>query len=281
MREVDITYTSSSGVAFPLVATNFYIKDASIHEYEWNPEVTKFRYGDFVKMFTKESLKYDVTLAFNGSLSQKEGMLKEFHDEIERDIMTENAGKLTYNGYEISCFFINSKVYPNDSNTRTLNDVIIYCPYPFWIKETKYSLSLLGRSVIDGANFKLNLPMNLGISGFTTTINAESSVPYDFRMDIHGPCSNPDILINGHEYNVNVDVPNGVDLIINSLEKTDEVKSIYLKYPSGNVVNAFNLRNRDSYIFEPINGKVILIDSFQAIEFDLYLIERRSEPQWI
>ena len=106
--EVDITYVSSNGVAFPLVATNFYIKDASIHEYEWNPEVTKFRYGDFVKMFTKESLKYDVTLAFNGSLSQKEGMLKEFHDEIERDIMTENAGKLTYNGYEISCFFINS-----------------------------------------------------------------------------------------------------------------------------------------------------------------------------
>ena len=100
-------------------------------------------------------------------------------------------------------------------------------------------------------------------------------------MEIHGPCSNPDILINGHEYNVNIDVPNGVDLVINSLEKTDEVKSIYLKYPSGNVVNAFNLRNRDSYIFEPINGKTILIDSFQAIEFDLYLIERRSEPQWI
>lgn len=281
MNEVDITYVSSSGVAYPLVATNFYIKEASIHEYEWEPEVTKFKYGDLVKLFTKASKRYNVTLAFNGSLASKEQMLKEFHDETERDIMTESAGKLTYNGYEIPCYIISSKVYPNDSNSRTYNDVIFYCPYPFWIKETKYSISLSGKQIIDGANFKLNLPMNLGISGYQRVLNVDSSIPYDFRMVIHGACSNPEILINGHKYNVNTNVPTSVDLVINALEKTDVEKSIYLQYPSGNTINVFNLRNRDFYIFEPIIGKTIMIESSQAINFDLYLIERRSEPQWI
>lgn len=277
---IDLTYTSSNGDSFPLVATNFYLKDASFHEYEWNPEVTKFRYGDLVKLFTKDSKRYDCTLAFNGPLADKEAMIKSFHDGAEHDIMTEQAGKLTYNGYEIPTYVIASKVYPNKSNTRTLNDVTFYCPYPFWIKETKYSISLNGDEIIDGADFLLNLPLNLGVSGYDRTITAESAVPYDFRMEVHGAIDNPDILINGHQYNVNVSIPHNTKLIISSIEKTDIEKSIYLLYPSGNTINVFNLRNRDSYIFEPIIGKTITIRSAQNIDFDLFLIERRGEPQW-
>ena len=277
---IDLTYTSSNGDSFPLVATDFYLKDASFHEYEWNPEVTKFRYGDLLKLFTKDSKRYDCTLAFNGSLADKEAMIKRFHDAAEHDVMMQQPGKLTYNGYEIDTYIIRSKVYSNNSITRTLNDVTFYCPYPFWIKETKYSIALTGDAVIDGADFLLNLPLDLGISGERTTIVAESSVPYDFRLVIHGACSNPDLWINGHEYNVNTDVTFGVDLIISSIEKTDEEKSIYLQYPSGNRINVFNLRNRDSYIFEPIEGRTIYLQSAQPISFDLFLIERRGEPQW-
>lgn len=279
-RLIDLTYNSSTGESFPLVATNMYLKNASIHAFEWKPSSTAFKYGDLLKTFTKDAIYYDVTIAFNGALATKENIIKNFHDAIETDILTQTPGTLTYNGYTIDCYIISSKIYPNDSNTRTLDDCTIYCPYPFWLKETKYTLSMGGTALLDAANFELNLPLNLGVSGYQRTITVDSAIPYEFRLEINGAITNPSLTINGHIYNVGVTVPNTAKLIISSIEKTDIEKSIYVLYPSGNTVNVFDKRNRESYIFEPILGKTITISSAQIITFDLYLIERRSEPLW-
>lgn len=279
-RTIDLTYTSSAGTEFALVTSSRYIKEASIHDYAWTPEVTNFRYGDLVKLFSKEAIKYSITVAYNGSLSDIEDMLTDFHNETEADIMTQTPGTLSYNGYEIECYIIASKVYPGAENTRTLNDLVIYCPYPFWLKETKYSFSMSGSALIDAANFPLNLPLNLGVSGYKKTITVDSSVPYEFRLEIAGAVTNPSLIINGHTYGVSATVPTNATLVISSIERTDIEKCIYISYPSGNTVNVFNKRNKNSYIFEPITGPTIIIASAQELSFDLYLIERRSEPQW-
>jgi len=283
MKEINLIYTSDNGISFPLVAEGMYLKDASFHEYEYTPEKVSYKYGDLLKLFTKDAIKYKVKLAFSGSETERQRNIEKIHDAWEHDIITQKAGKLTWNGYEIDCYFITSKVYPNDSNTRTMNDVVIYCPYPFWLRETLYQIQTTGEgSVIDGLDFPFDLPCDLGFGGYRKVIPFETTVPLDFRMVIYGEAIDPSIYINGHLYEANITVPANGKLTISSVEKNDREKAMILTYPSGTEASVLYSRNRESYIFEPIipkNGQVI-VSSGQTLTIDLYLVEKRSEPKW-
>ena len=69
--------------------------------------------------------------------------------------------------------------------------------------------------------------------------------------------------------------------MISSIEKNDREKAVFLTYPSGATQSVLYARNRESYIFEPIQGSgQIIVSSSQNVNFDLYLIEKRSEPKW-
>jgi len=53
-----------------------------------------------------------------------------------------------------------------------------------------------------------------------------------------------------------------------------------LTHSDGSTENCFNLRNRDSYIFEKIPAGVLTIASSANFKFDVVLLEERSEPKW-
>ena len=280
---INLTYISDNGISFPLVAESMYIKEGSFHEYAWNPETVKYKLGDLLKIFTKDAQQYSCTLAFSGAQSARERNIEVIHDAWEHDIMLQKPGKLVWNNYSIECYFIQSKTYSNKSNTRTLNDVTIYCPYPFWTKETKYEIHATGADqIIDGLDFPFDLPCDLGVSGYRRVITFDTSIPLDFRLVFYGVITTPSININGHLYEVQVTVPQNSTLTISSIEKNDREKGVVMTYPSGTQTSVLYARNRDSYIFEPItpkNGQII-ITTAQTMDFDLYLVEKRSEPKW-
>ena len=280
---INLTYISDNGISFPLVAESMYIKEGSFHEYAWNPETVKYKLGALLKIITKDAQQYSCTLAFSGSQSARESSIEAIHDAWEHDIMLQKPGKLVWNNYSIECYFIQSKTYSNKSNTRTLNDVTIYCPYPFWTKETKYEIHATGADqIIDGLDFPFDLPCDLGVSGYRRVITFDTSIPLDFRLVFYGVITTPSININGHLYEVQVTVPQNSTLTISSIEKNDREKGVVMTYPSGTQTSVLYARNRDSYIFEPItpkNGQII-ITTAQTMDFDLYLVEKRSEPKW-
>jgi hypothetical protein len=210
--------------------------------------------------------------------------LNAFHDATEHDIMLMQSGKLTVDGYTIECYVIASDTTaPTDEALESTNDVQIYCPYPFWLKENKYEIQATGADqIIDGLDFPFDLPCDLGVSGYRKVINFDASIPLDFRMVFYGVLTNPAIYINGHLYEVNVTIPQNSTLTISSIEKNDREKAVVLTYPSGTKTSVLYARNRSSYIFEPIkpqNGQII-VSTAQSMNFDLYLIEKRSEPKW-
>lgn len=280
---INLTYISDNGQSFPLVAEQMYIKEGSFHEYSWNPEAVAYKLGDLLKIFTKDAQQYSCKLAFSGSQAVREQNIERIHDAWEHDIMLQKTGKLVWNDYSIECYFIQSKTYSNSSNTRTLNDCTIYCPYPFWIKETKYEIHATGADeIIDGLDFPFDLPCDLGVSGYRKVISFDGSIPLDFRLVFYGVITTPSININGHLYEVQVTVPQNSTLTISSIEKNDRQKGVVLKYPSGTETSVLYARNRQSYIFEPItpqNGQII-ITTAQTMDFDLYIVEKRSEPKW-
>ena len=97
----------------------------------------------------------------------------------------------------------------------------------------------------------------------------------NFRMIIYGACKNPAVYVNGHAYQIFDVLENGEYITIDSI-----TKKIYKTAVDGTQTNVFNLRNRDSYIFEKIspgNNTVVWLGDFGV---DITLLEERSEPKW-
>lgn len=277
-------YTNSAGKTFNLLDFNMMkLKDAQLHKYAWVPEGVKYKYGELLQTFTKDSQIFPATFKVFGSVSDRKEKLNSFHDATEHDVMLIKPGQLTVDGYSIECYIIESDtIAPEDNSGTTTNEVSIYCPFPFWIKETKYEIQSTGSSeVVDGLDFPFDLSCDLGVSGYRKVINFDVTIPLDFRMVIYGECTSPAIYINGHLYEVQVTVPSYSTLTISSIEKNDREKAVFLTYPSGATQSVLYARNRESYIFEPIQGSgKIVVSTSQNLAFDLYLIEKRSEPKW-
>ena len=277
-------YTNSAGKTFNLLDFNMMkLKDAQLHKYAWVPEGVKYKYGELLQTFTKDSLIFPATFKVFGFVSERKEKLNAFHDAAEHDVMLIKPGLLTVDGYSIECYIIESDtIAPEDNSGTTTNEVAIYCPFPFWIKETKYEIQSTGSSeVVDGLDFPFDLSCDLGVAGYRKVINFDVTIPLDFRMVIYGECTSPAIYINGHLYEVQVTVPSYSTLTISSIEKNDREKAVFLTYPSGATQSVLYARNRESYIFEPIQGSgKIIVSTSQNLAFDLYLIEKRSEPKW-
>jgi len=92
---------------------------------------------------------------------------------------------------------------------------------------------------------------------------------------IYGACENPGITVAGHLYEVAASVAANEYLTIDSVNKT-----VVLTHTDGTTENCFNLRNRDSYIFEkmPVGLSEIAVNG--DFKFDIVLLEERSEPKW-
>ena len=97
----------------------------------------------------------------------------------------------------------------------------------------------------------------------------------NFIITISGAVTNPYIKIGDTIVNVNVEVPQGGYLTVDSGAKT-----IVLTMPDGQQINAFGARNPDYYIFQLIESGKNSIVWDGTFAWELQMIEERSEPRW-
>lgn len=138
--KAEISYTDSRGNEFNLMSDGLRrIKSASFHEYSWNKDVSSKRFGEKLRAFKKDALSLSATIYFDGP--DREQHLNEFHDATEYDIVKGEAGTLTWEEYSIKCFVISSKTHPAEERfgAPAANEVVFYCPDPFWTKVQSYS----------------------------------------------------------------------------------------------------------------------------------------------
>lgn len=96
-----------------------------------------------------------------------------------------------------------------------------------------------------------------------------------FQLTIFGEAVNPAVIIGGHTYAINGTIGQGDQLTIDSLTKTITLQTAY-----GQNVNWFDKRSREQYIFEPIPAGLNSVSWLGTFNFDLNVIEKRSEPKW-
>lgn len=102
------------------------------------------------------------------------------------------------------------------------------------------------------------------------------SIPCDFIITIQGYADSPIITIGDNTYTVNVEVPYGANLVIDSTQKT-----VIITLADGTKINAFGARDPDYYLFERIESGKNAVTWDGSYLWELLMIEERSEPRWL
>ena len=107
------------------------------------------------------------------------------------------------------------------------------------------------------------------------TITNPGSVPCDFIINIQGYVDHPILKIGDNIVSVDVEVPYGAHLTIDSTKKT-----VIMTLIDGTEINCFGARDPDYYLFERIPYGRNVVTWNGSFIWELKLIEERSEPRW-
>lgn len=215
--------------------------------------------------------------------SQEEGIEKrnKLFEICEKDVLAVKHGKIIIGDYYLKCYITGSQKSKYLMNKGYMEVTLtVSTDGAFWTKEVKESFWTIDRDkdVPEKRNldFNYDFPFDYTSEFHHRNIINSGFVGTPFKMIIYGPCSEPEIHIGGNTYQVFADLTESEYLTIDSIEK----KIVLTRY-NGEQVNCFHLRNRESYIFEPIPPGENIVNWNGLFGFDLITYDERSEPKWI
>ena len=281
-----VVFISSRGKQFNLLDfDSAKLQKADFHDYKWNKEVISRRFGEIVNRFTKSAQTYDCTFKFRGSFSNRAKQIEELHYETEYDIAHLAAGKLYWNNSYIECFIIESDTYPeDDGSSYTVNEVKLYCPYPFWINEQLIEIYPSDGQPLDNetakgyTQTKYGYPYNY--TGATTNvfINTEHYKDSDFKMIAYGPTNSVRWTIGDNLYEVNYPLRANQYMVIDSRQTTPPERQCFVVSENGITTNVFDYRGTDGELFKKIPAGSSILNYPRTYGLQLTIFKERSEP---
>lgn len=275
---IPVTYTDSTGTSWDLQVSDLLIRSANFHAWAFDPEARDRRFGVRVSRFRKDAAEYEAVLYFGGSTYSRRARIDAFHSAIERDVRDLKTGRLTWRDWYLDCYIISSSTHPEQETNYTANDVNIFAPYPFWLKDETISFS---SQEYDPATYPW-LDYNYGYDyDFMPDPVGVSQVVVDtpgsceFKLIMFGPAAPPSVKIGGIWRSADVALDTGDYLAIDSRTKT-----VIITRSNGDLVNAFNYRNKTQSVFTPIPAGTSEILWSGEFGFDLTVFKERSEPAW-
>lgn len=273
---INITYVASSGNSYDLMADRaIRTKNANYHKWRWSAAGTAVQFGRHVTGFTRDPAVYETRLMFRGTYAQNKANIEALHEDFERDMIANTPAKIIWGDYYIECFIVASSTYPDDYN-RTVNDIEIFCPYPFWLKDVKRSFSVQsGSGSTSGLDYPYDYPYDYahdssGSEAWATGTN----LPSEYTMVIFGAATDPSVTINGAVIGVYDTLNAGEYITIDSRNHTVEKTA-----NDGTITNLFDMRFKNASIFSRIPGGNLEIVWSGLFGFDLTLHTERSEPR--
>lgn len=275
---VTLKYIASSGNVYNLKSDGIRTKTANYHKWNWGVNGTTLQFGMRVSDFKRDPATYETRIILNGSYEQRKRILDALHDDFELDVRSMKMGRIVWGDYYIDCYITMSSTFPDANMVWTDNDMTIYCPYPFWLRQE--TRQFFPQEAPEGSEF-LDYPFDYaydyfyGSPGFGRWVR---DFPWgcEFKMTIYGPTANPQVMINGYPYKI-YDTLEESDYVV--LDSTNHTVTKYLA--NGTVQNIFDLRNKVQSVFEQIPAGTLDMNWNGTFGFDLTLYEERSEPRWI
>lgn len=210
--------------------------------------------------------------------SEEEGfaLRNRLFEVAEKDVLAVKHGRITIGDYYLKCFVTESKKSEYLINKGYMRiSLKVTTDFPFWIKEKTTNFFHGQASESKQLDYNRNYPYDYTSNMLGKQLINDDIVASNFRLVFYGACVNPAVVIGGHLYSVNTSVEAGEFLAVDSVQKT-----VVLMHKDGSTTNCFNLRSRDSYIFEKIPQGTSVVSTSSAFKLDVTLLEERSEPKW-
>lgn len=278
---IELKYIASSGNEYNLKAKDkLRSRLTNYHTWKYIPQGTKLKHGTRVSTFTKDAAEYTTQLVFSGSIEDRAAYIDKLHTDIERDILNLTPGRIVWGKWYIECFLNVSSTYPDPENDGwTNNDLTIYCPRPYWIKEAHQdflSASAGGSDDDEFLDYEFDYEYDYtGQAKGVSIWGRDFPFPSKFKMSISGPVEDPSVRINGHLYQVFNSLRIGENITIDSRDNT-----IVKQYQNATSGSIFDDRNKESSVFEDIPAGDLTLSWTGDFAFSLTLYEERSEPSW-
>lgn len=254
------------------------IKKAGFYDFKWSANVTKQTIGAKLNDFEKAAAEYSLILDFLGTKEERAEYANTFFELTEGDLIEKTPGRLYFKDYYIECYVIGSAYNGQDKRTRAVQKKLdLYVPYPFWIRQEKkqFFIQEAVRSE-EGLDFPTDFPFDFTPDKIGHQLwHTEHYTASQFQIVVYGPCTDPEVLINGYPYKVFTQLETGDYMIIDSRLNTVEK---YMK--NGQIVNLYNSRQFTPSIFEKVPGGTLTVDWSGKFGFDITLFLERSEPKW-
>lgn len=279
-----ITYTSSDGSVYNLTASmRMRLKEAGFHSFQWEAETSERTYGERVDTWKKKSATYTVSVWFSGTLSKRKEQLNAFHASIEKDLVYNTPGRLSWGESYISCFIRSSNVYPHEKyGNVTVNDLEIYCPSPMWIREQSIIIDpvQVTPSATDiNYNPSYGYPYSYPLDSGNATIQINHYAPCDFRAVLHGPSNGMNVQIGNIHLIVFRTIPTNGSMVVDTRGYLPADKHCYLAF-GGMEINCFNDRDPASQLLTKIDPGTHLVRYARETRLELTIFRERSEPEW-
>lgn len=270
----EIKYINHMNEELVFGGTKLWIEESDLLDFIWNVKIKNNRITGFERGITSKKITIHIK-----SSSEAEGtrLKNSLFEVFEKDVLANKHGRFIVGGHYLKCFVTeNKKTSIMLRNSYMKVEAKITTDHPYWIKETRNSFGNSEENTDLYLDFNTDFAYDYTSNMLGKQLNNAGITPANFKIMIYGPCINPSINIGGHTYSVNVSLAKNEYLTIDSI-----TKKIILKHTDGSETNCFNLRNRESYIFEKIPVGTNLVSITGDFKFDVTLLEERSEPKWI
>lgn len=271
-----MTYTNHLNEQIVLGENPYYANYSDLRDYSWDYTEANSKILSFNKGIREYTLPVTIMCKTEAEGYQRRN---DMYEIMEKDVLAGKYGTLEIGQYKLQCYVKDSAKSDFLQNKKhMIVNLVFVTDRPYWVKEKEYVFQQKNEEQ-GGASEFLDFDIEYAYD-YTNSIERlqlvnQNFVASNFRLAIYGEALNPRVSVNGHVYEVSGTVEAGQHLIIDSIAKT-----VTLHTKNGAVINKFNERNKDSYIFEKIPAGDLMLSRSDNFRFDLTLIEERGEPKW-
>jgi len=272
-----LTYTNHLGDTVTLGAPGGHVHygETDLFGHKWSYE------HDGQRVWGMSLDAREVTLPvceLGGSLAEREGVYR----TLEADAEEGARGTLSYHGWELGVIPIASSLdqwwWDDGVEERS---VTLLVPRPLWTRDetVTYQIARADGTTQPGSDYPRDYPWEYARPSLAhvAVVDAGSA---EWRWVVYGPAVDPWVVIEGNRHEVDVTVPSGSRLELDTRDRTIRMVSV-----DGDVSNCFPSRLRGAegsgtYAFARLPGGRVELLTDNAFAFDVTVHYERSEPAW-
>ena len=273
-------YKLESSAGFIMELNNsprFYTTEGNFHFGKYEPDIDKkVDFGEKVLKFKKKPLKIEIITQIRGADKECKRIADALVDYFEADVRNKKVSHLCADDWKVECYVTEWEFRTSEINPNWMElELEIYCPYPFWTKSHFFSFLPTTTSSTGNKKYPNRFPYRYA-NGYTEyRAGNPSQVPSNFILRIYGPTVNPLVQIGGQDYQFFASIGTGEYLEMKTKDLT-----IYKIGELGERINYFHSRAKKTDFFKLFPVGQVKINSSGTFEYDIDILEERSEPRW-